>query len=230
MEYNEIRGLLIRYWEGETSLEEEDLLRSFFAENRQGLPADLQEAAPLFGYFAAEAGKEVPEMGWEILEGMKEEPEVAGEMAEEVREGLEVAGKMPEEMREVPEVGSQMPEAVREVPEVNAEVVEENTSRSTVVVSMPRPYQHWMKYAAVLLLGVGLVYSGRQFKTKQEEGRNPDRMAQALNQADTYEDSKEAYAATKKALELLAKNLNKGTAQAKKIAYFNEATEYIKAD
>ncbi|WPQ60054.1 hypothetical protein SIO70_17065 [Chitinophaga sancti] len=217
MEYNEIRGLLTRYWEGETSLEEEDLLRSFFAENRQGLPADLQEAAPLFGYFAAEAGREVPELGWEMLEEMKEEElKVGGEMQEAGREGLKVAGEMSE--------------TVREVPKVNGEVVEGNTSRSTVVVSMPRPYQHWMKYAAVLLLGVGLVYGGRQFKTKQEEGSNPDRMAQALNQADTYEDSKEAYAATKKALELLAKNLNKGTTQAKKIAYFNEATEYIKAD
>lgn len=174
MEYNEIRALLNLYWEGETSLEEEELLRSFFAENQQGLPADLQEAAPLFGYFAAEAGREVPEM--------------------------------------------------------KVENAPETASRSTVIVSMPRPYQHWMKYAAVLLLGIGLVYSARQSKTKQEEGVNPDRMAQALNREDTYEDSKEAYVATKKALELLARNLNKGTAQAKKIAYFNEATEIIKAD
>ncbi|WP_343672946.1 hypothetical protein [Chitinophaga sp.] len=170
MEYNEIRALLTRYWEGETSLEEEELLRGFFAEHQQGLPADLQEAAPLFGYFAVEAAREVGEMTADYAD------------------------------------------------------------KSAVVVAIPRPYQHWMKYAAVLLLGVGLVYGGRQYKIKQEEGGRNDAMAQALNQADTYDDPKEAYVATKKALELLAKNLNKGTAQAKKIAYFNEATEYIKAD
>jgi len=171
MEYNEIRELLTRYWEGETSLEEEALLRSFFAENQQGLPADLQDAAGLFGYFVMEAGREEP--------------------------------------------------ALEEMPAIE--------EKRTVVVSMPRPYQHWMKYAAVLLLGAGLVYSGRQFRMKQEQV-NDHSMAEALNKADTYEDPKEAYAATKKALELLAKNLNKGTTQAKKIAYFNEATDIIKAD
>lgn len=175
MEYNEIRELLTRYWEGETSLEEEALLRSFFAEHQQGLPADLQEAAGLFGYFVAETGRAVPAL---------------------------------EEIQDMPGFEAQ---------------------RTVVVRMHARPYQHWMKYAAVLLLGAGLVYSGRQFKMKQEQG-NENNMAAALNKVDTYEDPKEAYTATKKALELLAKNLNKGTAQAKKISYFNEATEIIKAD
>lgn len=159
MEYNEIRTLLNRYWEGETSLEEEDLLRSFYAENQHNLPADLQEAAPLFGYFAAEAARE--------LEAPK-----------------------------------------------------------AIVVAMPRPWQHWMKYAAVLLMAAGLTYSVQQYKTKQDH----DKAALALNQEDTFNDPDKAYAATKKALELLAKNLNKGTAQVQKLSYFNEATDMIKAN
>lgn len=193
MEYNEIREILNRYWEGETSLEEEDLLRSFFAGNRQELPADLLEAAALFGYFVAEGEREMA-----VLEEM------------DLREMKDVDGLEKGSLAEMP-------------------FLEEQPEKPAVVVPMPRPYQHWMKYAAVLLLGVGLAYSGRQFKIKEQE-MSDHSMAEALNKADTYDDPKEAYAATKKALELLAKNLNKGTAQAKKIAYFNEATEIIKAD
>ena len=62
MEFNKIRELLDRYWEGESSLEDEAQLRSFFSTNRQDLPADLKEAQPLFGYFAAEAAIELPEL------------------------------------------------------------------------------------------------------------------------------------------------------------------------
>lgn len=165
MEYNEIRTLLNRYWEGETSLEDEDLLRSFFAENQHNLPADLQEAAPLFGYFAAEISRDLPAL---------------------------------------PETDTPQP----------------------IVVSMPRPWQHWMKYAAVLLMAAGLTYSVQQFKAKQDK----DKTTLAFNQEDTFNDPDKAYAATKKALELLAKNLNKGTAQVQKLSYFNEATEMIKAN
>lgn len=160
MEYNEIRTLLNRYWEGETSLDEEDLLRSFFAENQHNLPADLQEAAPLFGYFAAEAAREL-----------------------------------------------EAPTAI-------------------VVPMTTRPWQHWMKYAAVLLMAAGLTYSVQQFKAKQDK----DKATLALNGEDTFNDPDKAYAATRKALELLAKNLNKGTAQVQKLAYFNEATDIIKAN
>jgi hypothetical protein len=51
MDYSNIRALLDKYWEGETSLEEEARLKQFFATAPEGLPQDLQEAAPLFQYF-----------------------------------------------------------------------------------------------------------------------------------------------------------------------------------
>lgn len=51
MDYSNIRALLDKYWEGETSLEEEAQLKQFFAAAPDGLPQDLQEAAPLFQYF-----------------------------------------------------------------------------------------------------------------------------------------------------------------------------------
>jgi hypothetical protein len=160
MEYNKIRALLDKYWEGESSLEEEVLLRSFYAEEHPDLPADLLEAQSMFRYFKAEANKELPVL-----------PEL------------------------------ELPPVIK-----------------------IRALDHWMKYAAIFLIAVGLGYAARQFQAKQS------RMNVVLAEQDTYEDPQKAYAATQKALQLLAKNLNKGTTKVQKLSYFNEATEKIKAD
>lgn len=160
MEYNKVRELLERYWEGESSLEDEALLRSFFAVEHSDLPADLLEAQPMFRYFNEEANRELPVL-----------PEL-------------------------------------ELP----------------LVIKVRPLDHWMKYAAIFLIAVGLGYAARQFQLKQH------RMDIVLGEKDTYDDPQKAFAATQKALQLLAKNLNKGTTKVQKLSYFNEATEKIKAD
>lgn len=63
MEYNEIRNILEKYWEGESSLAEEAQLRDFFSRHDGDLPADLREVAPLFAYFHAAGEKEeMPEL------------------------------------------------------------------------------------------------------------------------------------------------------------------------
>jgi hypothetical protein len=165
MEYNKIRELLEKYWEGESSLEDEEMLRSFYAAEHTNLPADLLEAQPLFRYFKEEANRMLPAL-----------PEIKTVIA-------------------------QLPPIIR-----------------------PKLYEHWMKYAAVFLIAVGLGYAGRQYQEKQH------RMDVVLAQKDTYDDPEKAFAATQKALRLLAKNLNKGTSQVQKLSYFNEATEKIKAD
>ena len=46
MDYNKIDQLLNQYWEGETSLEEEQFLRDFF--QQENIPPHLQSYAPLF--------------------------------------------------------------------------------------------------------------------------------------------------------------------------------------
>lgn len=51
MEYNEIRRLLDRYFDGETTLDDEQTLRRFFASTAD-VPADLRYAAPMFAYAA----------------------------------------------------------------------------------------------------------------------------------------------------------------------------------
>ncbi len=66
MEYNNIRALLEKYWACETTEAEEAELRVFYAVHEEPLPADLQEAAPLFRYFHAEGesafGEKEPDM------------------------------------------------------------------------------------------------------------------------------------------------------------------------
>jgi hypothetical protein len=157
MDYNKIRALLEKYWEGESSLEDEKLLRDFFVTHTGDLPDDLRETAPLFRYFQLEQE--------------------------------------------------------REVPQPVARVVHLRKSR---------PWQHWMKYAAVLLIMAGIGYSLQQFREKQHN------LAAAGWQQDTYSDPEKAYAETQKALQLLARNLNKGTQQMEKLSYFNDATEKVK--
>lgn len=165
MERNKIRELLDRYWEGESSSEDEEVLRSFFAADHSDLPPDLLEAQPLFRYFGKEADRALPELP-------------------------------PIEL-----VVAQLPPRIKQ-----------------------RPWEHWMKYAAIFLIAIGLGYAGRQFQLKQE------RIDVVRSEKDTFDDPEKAYAVTQKALQLLARNLNKGTAKVQKLSYFNEATEKLRAD
>ncbi|MFY0255596.1 hypothetical protein ACDQ55_16760 [Chitinophaga sp. 30R24] len=158
MDYNRIYALLEKYWEGDTSLEEEDALREFFRVLPPDLPAALQEAAPLFQYFGQEAAKV-----WEL-------PAMA--------------------------------------PATPGKVVKLS------------PWHHWMKYAAVLLTAVGIVYALKQQDRRQQE------VAQMMQQQN-MNDPQKAFDETKKALQLLAKNLNKGTTGMQKLSYFNDAAALV---
>jgi hypothetical protein len=153
MDYKRISALLERYWEGETSLEEEALLREFFSVPRPGMPEELKEAAPLFQYFHAEAEK------------------------------------------------------VWEAPAAR-------------VVKLS-PWQHWMKYAAVILVAVGIGYA------LQQQGHRQQQQVTVALQAQEMNDPEKALDETKKALRLLAKNLHKGTSKMQKLSYFNEATAVV---
>ena len=53
MDYKYINQLLDRYWKCETSLEEEEILRTFFSQDE--LPAELKPYKPLFSYELREA-------------------------------------------------------------------------------------------------------------------------------------------------------------------------------
>lgn len=55
MDYKYIEQLLEKYWECETSAAEEDILRTFFAQD--SVPAHLRRYQPLFAYQKAQAGE-----------------------------------------------------------------------------------------------------------------------------------------------------------------------------
>ena len=56
MDYKYINQLLDRYWKCETTLEEEEILRTFFSQDK--LPAELETYKPLFAYEQGEAKNE----------------------------------------------------------------------------------------------------------------------------------------------------------------------------
>ena len=56
MDYKYINQLLDRYWKAETSLEEEEILRAFFSQDK--LPAELKPYKALFSYEMGEAKHE----------------------------------------------------------------------------------------------------------------------------------------------------------------------------
>lgn len=55
MDYNNIRKLLDKYWEGESSIQEETQLRDFFTS--ADVPEDLKTYQPLFQFFQLEQDK-----------------------------------------------------------------------------------------------------------------------------------------------------------------------------
>lgn len=81
MDYKYIEQLVERYFDAETSLEEEQILRSFFSQ--EDIPAEMQQWAPLFAY------KDENMLGDDfearILQQIGEMPQVAVVKAKEVR-------------------------------------------------------------------------------------------------------------------------------------------------
>lgn len=59
MDLHEVEQLLEKYWQTETTLEEEDRLRAYFAQGN--VPAQLKAAADLFTFFQAEKNKTLAE-------------------------------------------------------------------------------------------------------------------------------------------------------------------------
>jgi hypothetical protein len=57
MDFNEAKVLLEKYWNCETSLEEEDLLRSYF--QQEEIPDELKKYEELFRFFSEEREKEL---------------------------------------------------------------------------------------------------------------------------------------------------------------------------
>jgi hypothetical protein len=59
MDYNKIKILLEKYWNCETTLEEESILQEYLSGSE--LPEDLKEISPLFQYYKSQRGVKVSE-------------------------------------------------------------------------------------------------------------------------------------------------------------------------
>jgi len=55
MDYKYIEQLMERYWNAETTLEEENILRTFFSQ--KNIPAEMEQWRPLFTYTGRIAGR-----------------------------------------------------------------------------------------------------------------------------------------------------------------------------
>ncbi len=163
MDFNKIEQLLERYWEGETSLEEEQELRDFF--DRPEVPAKWKSAQVLFRYFNEQRKVD--------LDGLFDEKVIA---------------------------------QVEDTPDI---------SRGKV----RKLFYDLVRVAAVGLILITATYFVREQYLEQKDDPY---------MVDTFENPKEAFEETKKALLMISKNFNKGRKEAKKVGAFNDAQEKVK--
>ena len=164
MDFNKIERLLERYWEGETSLEEEQVLRDFF--DHPEVPGKWKSEQVLFQYFTEQRKVDLDELFDEkVMAQVEEAPDIS-------------RGK------------------VRKL------------------------FYDLVRVAAVGLILVTATYFVREQYLEQKDDPY---------MVDTFENPKEAFEETKKALLMISKNFNKGRKEAKKVGAFNDAQEKVKS-
>lgn len=166
MDSERIKKLLDRYWECETTLEEEKELREYFASN--SIDDQFKDVAPLFQFY-------------------KNEKDVAG-----------LDGIFDQEILD------QI---------TNKETAEPKRGKLVIMLA------NISKVAAVALIVVTAGYFIKQEMAKEE-------VKPYLT--DTFDDPQKAFEETKKALQMISENFNKGRKQAQKVSTFNEAQERVK--
>jgi hypothetical protein len=89
MDSKKLEELLNRYWECETSLEEEQLLRDYF--NGSQVPEHHKEAAALFRYFSNNKKKSIRDEGFEKNLFRGTQPRAGGRVVQLVYNTLRIA-------------------------------------------------------------------------------------------------------------------------------------------
>ena len=159
-DYREIRDLLNKYWEGESTLEEEKKIKSFFHTHLDPLPDDLEQVRGLFGFYESES--------------------------------LGSAGNI------------RLPKA--------------DQLKKYAFKDRIRFLKHYWEYAAIFLFVITNVVLFRP---------SHYRVSPTVDVKDTYENPEQAFAATQKALELLAANLNRGKDQMQKLAIMDQTEKIV---
>lgn len=89
MDSNKIEALLNKYWECETSLEEEQQLRDYFKQSN--IPEQLKEAASLFRYFELQKKKSLNDVSFDSQVLAKTRPAGKGVMMKVVYNAMRIA-------------------------------------------------------------------------------------------------------------------------------------------
>lgn len=89
MDSKKIEELLNKYWNCETSLEEEQELRTYFKGNE--IPTQFQEAAPLFQYFGASKEKSLADREFDSTVVGKLNPPAKGKVIRLVYNAMRIA-------------------------------------------------------------------------------------------------------------------------------------------
>lgn len=90
MDSKKIEELLQKYWDCETSLEEEQQLREYFRSEQ--VPEQLKETAVLFHYFETQRNKTVDEhFGKTVVTQLKEQPAKKGKMVSLLHNSMRIA-------------------------------------------------------------------------------------------------------------------------------------------
>lgn len=159
MDYRDIREKSRRYWLGETTLEEEKQLKTFFEQHPAPLPEDLQEIAALFLYYRQEGQQPLPE--------------------------LQIPG---------------------------------STGKKKSLRMQTGTWMRYWEYAAVWLVLLGSLWM-------LKPGKPHPATTAALT--DTFQDPQQALQVTRKALQMVAANLNKGKTQMQKLGVLNEVAQKV---
>ncbi len=166
MDSNKIDDLLKKYWECETSLDEEKELRAYF--NESEYDKKYANVAPLFRYYEREQ-----KIG-----------------------GLDNFF----DQRILDEI----------------ENIQPKVKKKSKIIEL---FGNVVKVAAVGLILITAGYFIKEELSKEE-------MKPYVS--DTFEDPEKAFEETKKALQMISKNFNKGRKEVKKLSTFNEAQEKVK--
>lgn len=157
-----IESILDKYWQGETSLEEENQLRTFF--NQPHVPNHLKVYQPLFAYQNEEQQKRVSD-----------------------------------------NFEQRVLERIRQYDEPMKPVIN------------PRSTSYWMRYAAILIIGLA-IFGGYQYYQSTQP-------SQLKAQVDTFDDPEEAYAETKRALLMVSNQLNRGEKEMSRLSTFTDVQD-----
>jgi len=197
MDYNKITQLLDKYWEGETSLAEENQLKTFFAQDIQQIPTHLQ---PYQAHF-------------QFLKTYKEETVVSETFEDKMMAKLQAAMLEEEKEKTTFTTKAHLP----------LKAINEDIKLPKKQKSLVRSLRPLMSIAATLTLLIGSITLYINYETFFP----PTVAEAKIYEYDEAHETLEAYKTTKFALNLLSSKMNSAKKHLKHLDNFDKSTKRI---